>query len=63
MAGRETEEKEMPAGIVVRGLRKVRTLLADSGCARGLAGKELVRTTSMLIRQTILDSALEIRPG
>jgi malonyl-CoA decarboxylase len=48
VAGRETEEKEMSAGIVVRGLRKVRTLLADSGGARGLAGKELVRTRELL---------------
>ncbi|HOG03492.1 MAG TPA: malonyl-CoA decarboxylase family protein, partial [Accumulibacter sp.] len=38
----------MSAGIVVRGLRKVRTLLADSGGARGLAGKELVRTRELL---------------
>jgi prolipoprotein diacylglyceryltransferase len=35
---REKEEKEMAEGMVVRGLRRVRTLLAEGGAARGLDG-------------------------
>jgi len=38
----------MPAGIVVRGLRKVRTLLADGGTTRGLDAKQLARTRDLL---------------
>ena len=38
----------MPPGIVVRGLRKVRTLLADGGATRGLDAKQLARTRDLL---------------
>jgi len=38
----------MPAGIVVRGLRKVRTLLAEGPGLRGLDGKQLVRIRELL---------------
>ncbi len=38
----------MPAGIVVRGLRKVRTLLADGSQPRGLDAKQLARTRDLL---------------
>ncbi len=38
----------MPAGIVTRGLRKVRTLLADGSGLRRLEGKELARTCDLL---------------
>lgn len=41
----------------------LRRRVAFAICTNADSGKELVRTTSMLIRQTILDSALEIRPG
>jgi len=39
----------------------LRRRVAFAICTNADSGKELVRTTSMLIRQTILDSALEIR--
>mgnify|MGYP000920353848 CR=1 FL=1 len=32
----------MAEGMVVRGLRRVRTLLAEGSASRGLAGKQLV---------------------
>ena len=38
----------MAEGIVVRGLRRVRTLLAEGGAARGLAGKQLVQVRALL---------------
>lgn len=40
----------------------LRRRVAFAVCTNADSGKELVRKTSMLIRQTILDSALEIRP-
>lgn len=44
----DEEEKEMPAGMVVRGLRKVRTLLVESTGARTLEGKQLARIHDLL---------------
>lgn len=41
----------------------LRRRVAFAICTNADSGKELVRTTSTLIRQAILDSALEIRPG
>lgn len=41
----------------------VRRRAAFAICTNADSGKELVRTVSMLIRQVILDAALEIRPG
>lgn len=41
----------------------VRRRAAFAICTNADAGKELVKTVSMLIRQVILDSALEIRPS
>ncbi len=38
----------MAEGMVVRGLRRVRTLLADGGAARSLEGKQLVRIRDLL---------------
>ena len=38
----------MAEGMVVRGLRRVRTLLADGGAARSLDGKQLVRIRGLL---------------
>ncbi|MCM8613852.1 malonyl-CoA decarboxylase [Accumulibacter sp.] len=38
----------MAEGIVVRGLRRVRTLLAEGGAARSLAGKQLVQVRALL---------------
>ena len=38
----------MPAGIVVRGLRKVRTLLAEGTAPRSLDGKQLARIRDLL---------------
>ncbi|KFB67301.1 malonyl-CoA decarboxylase [Candidatus Accumulibacter vicinus] len=38
----------MAEGMVVRGLRRVRSLLADGGAARGLEGKQLVRIRDLL---------------
>lgn len=41
----------------------LRRRVAFAICTNADSGKELVRTTSTLIRQAILDSAMEIRPG
>jgi hypothetical protein len=38
----------MAEGMVVRGLRRVRTLLADGGAPRSLDGKQLVRVRDLL---------------
>jgi len=38
----------MAEGMVVRGLRRVRTLLADGGATRSLEGKQLVRIRDLL---------------
>lgn len=40
----------------------LRRRVAFAVCTNADAGKELVRTTSTRVRQTILDSALEIHP-
>jgi malonyl-CoA decarboxylase len=43
-----TEEEEMAEGIVVRGLRRVRKLLAEGSAPRSLDGKQLARVRDLL---------------